>query len=655
MSTGGKLYRLLLLVALVGLVFASADTPVVAGDDDELDLPDDSLIVFSSLNRAGGNPTGFDIWTMDPADPTVLTQLTDFPGGERFPRWSPDGSQIAFSRDFNSIWVMDADGGNPTQVATTSEVPNFWSHDGDRIYFAVRNQGFFGVDVNGPPTQTGVFVTGSQPYVQGDISPDGSRLTFKGAATFDKTVRLGDFDGSALTNVSTLFAGSTGGDVCSGGTRETVLPAWSPDNTRIAFGRDTADFIQDPHTILLDGTGCLAVTDLSASANNPRWSPDSEWLVFSVSFLRGTVVDDEIYIARADGSSAPINLTNDNIGDQLPDWSPELDIDDDDDADDDDAQPTTIGFAYIPGPDGLEDPYSLSLRAGAEEAEETLGVVLEERAPSSFAAADIRAAVDELTEKSDLVVGLTFLYDPALSDAAAANPGTNYVVLDLKFPQPSPANLLSVLFATNEGAFLAGAAAALTSETGGVGFIGAIEIPTIQSFEKGFEAGALYVNPAAVVEIVYLSEFPDFSGFMDPVAGYNAATAMYQGGVDVIEHAAGGSGSGVFDAARDFSVVSGTHVWAIGVDVDQYQSVSPSVQPHILTSVLKKYDTVALDIIFSQLSGTFTAGVDTYGLDRGGVDYSRSGGFLDAHIATLEQIRLDIIDGLITVPVVPIP
>ena len=122
----------------------------------------------------------------------------------------------------------------------------------------------------------------------------------------------------------------------------------------------------------------------------------------------------------------------------------------------------------------------------------------------------------------------------------------------------------------------------------------------------------------------------------------------------MIEHAAGGAGLGVFDAARDFSN-DNPHVWAIGVDVDQYQDADSSVQPHILTSVLKRYDLATFEATESQGTGMFTGGLITYDLARNGLDYARSGGFLDAHVATLDQIKADIAAGLIMVPGVDIP
>jgi basic membrane protein A len=105
-------------------------------------------------------------------------------------------------------------------------------------------------------------------------------------------------------------------------------------------------------------------------------------------------------------------------------------------------------------------------------------------------------------------------------------------------------------FAENEGSFLVGAAAALKSKTGHIGFVGGVNVPLINKFEAGYDAGAKAVNPNIKIESTYLTQPPDFSGFGDPAKGKTAADGMFQGGADVVYHAAGGSGGGVFTAAK---------------------------------------------------------------------------------------------------------
>ena len=178
-------------------------------------------------------------------------------------------------------------------------------------------------------------------------------------------------------------------------------------------------------------------------------------------------------------------------------------------------------------------------------------------------------------------------------------------------------------FAEHEGSFLVGAAAAMKSTTGTVGFIGGVQIGLIEKFQAGFEAGALAVNPdITILPAVYLTQPPDFSGFGDPAAGKEAGLSLYEQGADVVFHAAGGSGFGLFQAADEAST-DDLHLWAIGVDSDQYNSVGDAaLQEHILTSMLKKVDVAVGQSILDFLEGNFTSGPVIFDLAADGVGYS---------------------------------
>ena len=112
-------------------------------------------------------------------------------------------------------------------------------------------------------------------------------------------------------------------------------------------------------------------------------------------------------------------------------------------------------------------------------------------------------------------------------------------------------NVRSNVFAANESSFLVGAAAACATKTGKVGFIGGVEVDLIKAFQAGYEAGVKAVNPKVTVDVKYLTQPPDYTGFNDAAKGKATAAAMYDGGVDVIYAAAGGSGNGVFEAAKE--------------------------------------------------------------------------------------------------------
>jgi basic membrane protein A len=145
------------------------------------------------------------------------------------------------------------------------------------------------------------------------------------------------------------------------------------------------------------------------------------------------------------------------------------------------------------------------------------------------------------------------------------------------------------------------------------------------------------------------------------VKGKEAALALYGQGADVVFHAAGGSGLGLFRAAKEVSDATDTHVWAIGVDSDQYEQVlgaadegeGAELQPFILTSMLKRVDVAVGTTILDFLEGNFTSGVARYSLAEDGVGYSTSGGFIDDIVPELEDYKSQIIDGTIVVPEVP--
>ncbi len=315
------------------------------------------------------------------------------------------------------------------------------------------------------------------------------------------------------------------------------------------------------------------------------------------------------------------------------------------------APPTKVGVAYYAA--GLGDlSFNDMAQSGALQAEADFGIKLFEReqVKRSGKLIESETVLGKLAKKSDLVVAVGFTYGGAAELAASADPDTHFAVIDWAIAAPLP-NLLSTGMATNEGSFLVGAAAALESTSGQIGFIGGVsDLPVILEYVAGVD----YIDLGASVTVDHVSEFPDLGGFNNPEGAYEIAMGMYQSGIDVIYHAAGLSGLGLFYAARDYSNTPGnSHVWAIGVDADQYLQVPDDLKPYILTSMIKRVDVVTYDVIESQVLGTFAGGFERWDLSRNGVDYATSGGFIDGYVPTLEGIRQDIIDGLITVPLLP--
>jgi basic membrane protein A and related proteins len=187
-----------------------------------------------------------------------------------------------------------------------------------------------------------------------------------------------------------------------------------------------------------------------------------------------------------------------------------------------------------------------------------------------------------------------------------------------------------------------GALAALVSTSKKVGFVGGMDIPLIHKFEAGYKAGVLAVCPRCAVIPQYAGVTPE--AFRNPGKGQELAISQYQSGVDVIFHASGSTGLGVFEAARRRGK------FAIGVDADQYRE-APG---HILTSMVKGVDEAVFNAIRQTKDGTFRGGVFQLGLAERGVNY-----VYDAHNralipdsvrARVETLRQDIIAGRITVP-----
>ncbi len=285
--------------------------------------------------------------------------------------------------------------------------------------------------------------------------------------------------------------------------------------------------------------------------------------------------------------------------------------------------------------------------AGLDKAVEELGVIASESTPTGDGdrAQRVQGLVDE---GNGLVIGVGFLFADTMTEATANNPDTSFGIIDSFVDAP---NMASLLFAEEQGSFLVGAAAATKSQTGTVGFIGGVENDLIKKFEAGYTAGAQAVNPDIEVLVNYITQPPDFSGFNDAAKGKEIAASQYQAGADVIYAAAGGSGLGVFEAAAEAGE-PGT-VWAIGVDSDQYNLVSPELQPYVLTSMLKKVDVATYETIAAYCGGTFAGGEQTFDLAAEGVGYSTSGGFVDDIAADLDAYKEQIISGEVEVPTAP--
>ncbi|HEY6794738.1 MAG TPA: BMP family ABC transporter substrate-binding protein [Kineosporiaceae bacterium] len=305
-----------------------------------------------------------------------------------------------------------------------------------------------------------------------------------------------------------------------------------------------------------------------------------------------------------------------------------------------------VGLAYDIGGRG-DKSFNDSAAAGLDKAKSELGLPdpKELSASKTETDADKEQRLKLLAQAGyNPVIAIGFSYATALGKVVKDFPNTKFAIVDATVDAP---NVTDLVFAENEGSFLAGAAAALKSKTGNVGYIGGCLVPLLQKFEAGFTAGAKAVNPTIKVQVKYLSNPPTCSGFNDPAAGTETANGLYDGGADVVFAAAGGSGTGVFQSAK----AKGKK--AIGVDSDQYLTASADLQPVILTSMLKKVDVAVYGFITSFVNGSPLTGVQTFDLKKDGVGYATSGGQVDDIKSKLDDYKQQIIDGKITVPAKP--
>ena len=212
-------------------------------------------------------------------------------------------------------------------------------------------------------------------------------------------------------------------------------------------------------------------------------------------------------------------------------------------------------------------------------------------------------------------------------------------------------NVVCVYFKEHEAGFLAGVAAALSSKTGKLGFIGGMEIPPVQRYGWGFQAGVKYANTnlgtkAQIINYIYQGTFNDTA------AGQTLASGIYDKGADIVFHAAGGVGVGVFNEAKQ-RAEKGKPVWVIGVDVDQYDMGKISSGASVtLTSAMKRIDTAAYNYIDAKIKGTFPGGqIINLSLADQGVGLPETNPNLSADtIAKVDAVKKDIIDKKFAVP-----
>lgn len=248
-----------------------------------------------------------------------------------------------------------------------------------------------------------------------------------------------------------------------------------------------------------------------------------------------------------------------------------------------------------------------------------------------------------------LIFGVGYPLHDAVEKAAEDNTDTNYVIVDDTIEGLD--NVASVTFADNEAAYLAGIAAAKTTKTKTVGFIGGVESAVISRFEKGFEAGVKSVDDSIEIKVDYAGSFGDAA------KGKTIAAAQYAAGADIIYQAAGGTGNGVISEAKseNESRDEADKVWVIGVDRDQsdegsYTSKDGQASNFILASTLKQVGKAVQLIATNTADDKFPGGkTTTYGLKDGGVDIVTTN-LSDDAVAAINAAKEKVISGDVTVP-----
>ncbi len=300
-----------------------------------------------------------------------------------------------------------------------------------------------------------------------------------------------------------------------------------------------------------------------------------------------------------------------------------------------------VGLVFDVGGRG-DKSFNDSAWRGLERARDELGAEIATISPGG--SNDRESALRQLAAGGDdLVIGVGFMFSPDLERLAGEFPHTRFAGIDYAPAEghPIPPNLLGLSFREHEGSFVVGAIAGLVSKSKIVGFVGGMKNPLIRKFEVGYEAGVAYVCPDCQVLAIYAGSEP--KAFADPTHGHELASAQLDHGADVIFHAAGKTGDGVFAAVEQRGAR------AIGVDSDQYDSAPCCV----VASMVKRVDVAVVDAVRAVIEGTFTGGrMSELGLAEDGVGFvADSTELLPPEIAARARaIAKDIIAGRIQVP-----
>ena len=316
-------------------------------------------------------------------------------------------------------------------------------------------------------------------------------------------------------------------------------------------------------------------------------------------------------------------------------------------------QVTEVSIGLATDEAGANDKsFNQSANTGLKKAEKEFGfqyTVIESQKKEDYEP-NIQALVDS---GCNLSFATGYQLADAITAVAQNNPDVKFCLVDTV---AQGENVKSIVFKEEEGSFLVGVIAGLTTKTNKIGFIGGKDQETIVKFESGFAAGVAAVNPEAAKGLISSDgKSPGATvkyaeSFSDTNKGYELSTSLFKSGCDVIYHAAGGVGIGMFQAAKQLKE-EGKEVWCIGVDMDQAISL-PEYAEIILTSMIKDVEKATYDTAKSMVEGSFEAGTTVLGIAEAGVRVSEttSEKVSPEVLAKVNELETKIRDGEIVVP-----
>lgn len=285
----------------------------------------------------------------------------------------------------------------------------------------------------------------------------------------------------------------------------------------------------------------------------------------------------------------------------------------------------------------FDKSFNEGVSAGAEKFKKETNVAVAEFEPNNET--QFEQALRRFAQRGqDPIVAVGFSQAVALEKIAKEFPKTRFTFIDSVVNLP---NVQSVVFKEQEGSFLVGVLAALASKSGKIGFVGGMDIPLVRRFQCGFEQGIKFANPNAELITNMTGTTP--AAWNDPGRGAELAKGQFDRGVDVVYAAAGSTGIGILQAAKDRGKLG------IGVDSNQ-NHLHPGT---MLTSMLKRVDLATYNSFKAAQAGTWKGGVQVLGLKDGGVDWA-----LDKHNeklitpemkARVDAAKADIVSGKIVV------